>query len=240
MQLPPNATVLPKSDLEEIKDRLTNLERLVRALETHLVNCNINLQGDVSFNNKLDRMIEISKMPINIDDRGLRRDIKEMNETHSKYLDQLKSLDLSQIKAEMKFVGSRMLELDKQMASLVKAQEKKQIELAFSVDGYELVKKPVNYDETEPVADPFGDIKLLENHLLERELKVIIHRFAMKGGKPMSFQSLEPIIGVTRERIRQIESKALRKLRHPSREEDIKQIKSKKLREALKLPLFSW
>ncbi len=53
--------------------------------------------------------------------------------------------------------------------------------------------------------------------LTDREAKVLKMRFGLHGGKPLTLEEVGREFGVTRERIRQIESKALRKLRHPSR-----------------------
>ncbi len=61
--------------------------------------------------------------------------------------------------------------------------------------------------------------------LTEREEQVLQMRFGLKDGKPHTLEEVGREFDVTRERIRQIESKALRKLRHPSR--------SKRLRDFL-------
>ncbi|HEX7017671.1 MAG TPA: RNA polymerase sigma factor RpoD [Patescibacteria group bacterium] len=53
--------------------------------------------------------------------------------------------------------------------------------------------------------------------LSDREAKVLKMRFGLNGGKMMTLEEVGQKFGVTRERIRQIEAKALRKLRHPSR-----------------------
>ena len=52
-------------------------------------------------------------------------------------------------------------------------------------------------------------------HLTPREQKVIILRFGLDGGGVRTLETVGKIFGVTRERIRQIEAKALRKLRNP-------------------------
>lgn len=70
---------------------------------------------------------------------------------------------------------------------------------------------------------------LLKEHLLEvldtltpREKKVLQMRFGIDDGKPRTLEEVGKEFDVTRERIRQIEAKALRKLRHPSRSKRLK------------------
>ena len=68
-------------------------------------------------------------------------------------------------------------------------------------------------------------INLALKSLTPREEKVIRLRFGLDDGRPRTLEEVGKEFNVTRERIRQIEAKALRKLRHPSR--------SKKLRDFL-------
>ena len=63
------------------------------------------------------------------------------------------------------------------------------------------------------------------NELGQREREVLEMRFGLKNGRPHTLEEVGQAFNVTRERIRQIESKALRKLRHPGR--------SRKLRDFL-------
>ena len=58
--------------------------------------------------------------------------------------------------------------------------------------------------------------------LTEREADVLRMRFGMYDGRTHTHEEVGQIFGVTRERIRQIENKAIRKLRHPSRAKKIK------------------
>ena len=58
--------------------------------------------------------------------------------------------------------------------------------------------------------------------LAERERKVISLRFGLEDGHPRALEEVGREFGVTRERIRQIESKTLAKLRHPSRSSKLK------------------
>ena len=61
--------------------------------------------------------------------------------------------------------------------------------------------------------------------LTPREENVLKLRFGLEDGRPRTLEEVGKAFDITRERIRQIEAKALRKLRHPSR--------SKKLRDYL-------
>ena len=58
--------------------------------------------------------------------------------------------------------------------------------------------------------------------LTEREQKVLRLRFGLDDGRPRTLEEVGREFNVTRERIRQIEAKALRKLRHPSRSRKLK------------------
>ena len=73
---------------------------------------------------------------------------------------------------------------------------------------------PEEYTTNELLKDEIDDILLT---LTEREEKVIRLRFGLEDGKARTLEEVGQMFGVTRERIRQIEAKALRKLRHPSR-----------------------
>ena len=58
--------------------------------------------------------------------------------------------------------------------------------------------------------------------LTEREQKVLRLRFGLDDGRARTLEEVGKEFDVTRERIRQIEAKALRKLRHPSRSKQLK------------------
>ncbi len=66
------------------------------------------------------------------------------------------------------------------------------------------------------------DIEELLNELSEREREILKLRFGLEDNQPRTLEEVGKLFNVTRERIRQIEAKALRRLRHPSRSKKIK------------------
>ena len=86
----------------------------------------------------------------------------------------------------------------------------------------------VEDDRTPGPADATSNAMLAEalkeilDTLTEREADVLKMRFGMYDGRTHTLEEVGQIFGVTRERIRQIENKAIRKLRHPSRAKRIK------------------
>ena len=86
----------------------------------------------------------------------------------------------------------------------------------------------VEDDRTAGPADATSNALLAEalkeilDTLTEREADVLRMRFGMYDGRTHTLEEVGQIFGVTRERIRQIENKAIRKLRHPSRAKKIK------------------
>lgn len=80
------------------------------------------------------------------------------------------------------------------------------------------------HDSTAPTLFDSASRELLKEQveevlrtLSDRERRVLEERFGLKDGKPKTLEEVGKMFMVTRERIRQIEAKALRKLRHPSR-----------------------
>ena len=84
-------------------------------------------------------------------------------------------------------------------------------------------------DDDAPAPENIASTAMLQTHLEEvlrtltpREEKVLRLRFGLDDGKTRTLEDVGKEFNVTRERIRQIEAKALRKLRHPSRSKRLK------------------
>ena len=80
-------------------------------------------------------------------------------------------------------------------------------------------QSPENKAEYNALKESIGEAI---SELTERERNVIIFRYGLYGEKPHTLEEIAVQYGVTRERIRQIENKSLRKLRHPKRADKLK------------------
>ena len=83
----------------------------------------------------------------------------------------------------------------------------------------ETIPGPAGATERQLLKEQLGSVL---DQLTERERQVLEMRFGLRDGQPRTLEEVGEAFGVTRERIRQIEAKALRKLRHPFRSRKLK------------------
>lgn len=199
--------------MEDKKEKL--LEIMIENLNEHM--------------HSIKLLISHVSKPLTVDDRGLAGVLRHLREALNQY-------KFPQILGEMEFICKRLDKIEKNLEKIKKDGIKKKIKLEFNCDGYELVKKPYEYREDDQIEEPKDPNKILNellSSLLKREKDVIIHRFGLFEEKKKTLIQTGKIIGVSRERARQIESGALRKLRHFSRIKLVAQINHKQLKIAL-------
>ncbi|AWN19196.1 RNA polymerase sigma factor RpoD [Streptococcus sobrinus] len=83
----------------------------------------------------------------------------------------------------------------------------------------EVIENPVDYTTRIVLREQLNEVL---DTLTDREENVLRLRFGLDDGKMRTLEDVGKVFNVTRERIRQIEAKALRKLRHPSRSKQLK------------------
>jgi RNA polymerase sigma factor (sigma-70 family) len=91
------------------------------------------------------------------------------------------------------------------------------------------VKDRLQSDETEPLVlnernSQRQELRRAMRSLTEREAQIVEMRFGLADGNPMTLEDIGKQFNVTRERIRQIESRALSKMRHPAKSSELKMI----------------
>ena len=76
----------------------------------------------------------------------------------------------------------------------------------------------LNFDDPCATARDEADqvLAALQHHLSERQARILIFRYGLDGNPPRTLDEIGDMFDLTRERIRQLEKRALSKLRHPS------------------------
>ncbi|MGN0765619.1 MAG: RNA polymerase sigma factor RpoD [Christensenellales bacterium] len=127
-----------------------------------------------------------------------------------------------------------------EIAEKMGISEDKVIEIQKIAQDPVSLEKPIGEEEDSHLGDFIEDnssvspaekaeAAMLREHLLQvlstltpREQEVLIMRYGIKDSRPKTLEEVGKEFNVTRERIRQIEAKALRKLRHPNRQKKLK------------------
>lgn len=129
----------------------------------------------------------------------------------------------------MKEIAKEMLVTPEEIENLMKiSQQPKSLSTPVGDDKEATLEQFVS-DRSQPTLYDKVSKELLKeamNKVLEtlspREKKVLIMRFGLDDGKPKTLEEVGKEFKVTRERIRQIEAKAIRKLKHPTRARKLK------------------
>ncbi len=90
------------------------------------------------------------------------------------------------------------------------------VEDSKALNPYEITNRNLLREELDEVLQSLSD----------RERKVLKYRYGLEDGSPKTLEEVGKIFKVTRERIRQIEVKAIRKLKHPSRKKKLEDFRS--------------
>ncbi len=174
--------------------------------------------------------------PLVVDDRGLANVLSQFRETLKETTLSIGNLDITKVLGEIKYIGNRLNTIETTIVELKEEGVKKRIHLDLTCDGYEMRKKVNPYDkmlEDQQILDPDGAVRKLLDTLAPREASVITHRLGLFGEEKKTWDKVGEVIGVTRERARQIYAKSLRKLRHPKIRNLVEDITHAKLRKEI-------
>lgn len=207
----------------------TMLRRLSN-LETHIINLIHPIQSICSVLTRkedLYELITLLKKPLFVDDSRLRNLIREFQNVMEKFDENIKKLNFVQTFGEIKFIGKKLHQIETDIGEIKKDGIKRKVDLQFSCDGYELVKKEIEHVTSKNPDDLLSEVL---STLLEREQKIIIHRLGLFGIVPKkTYVALGKVFDISGERSSQLYRKAIRKLRHPTRILMVKNCMNKKL-----------
>lgn len=186
--------------------------------------------------NSIQLLLGHVSKPLIVDDRGLANVLAQITTKMREITSDIANLDLTHVLGEIKYIGNRLHNIENAIAHIQEEGFKKKIHIDFSCDGYEMVRKKNIYHEKmdeELNIDPNESIKLLLDTLTTKEANVIVHRLGLFGEKNKTWDKVGEVFNVSRERVRQMYNKAIRKLRHPERADLLKNITHLELRKEI-------
>ena len=217
-------------------DPIQEINRRIAKMEQQLIDLIVPIQNIAQClrsSTDIQYLIEVLKRPILIDNGNLKHLLKgfesEMR-AFEKNVEKMNCTMKEHALGEIKYIGNRLNEIEKLLKKVLEDQLKKEVQIQFSCDGYELVKKPLGYDRKDPIEDPIDDVKKLLDSLPQKRWAVsLVHRFGLMGEKPKTYEQIGNILKVSGERAREIVKKSLRLCRHPCRNHLAKKITHKEL-----------
>lgn len=206
---------LEKVEKVDLDERLTYIEKQLKFFTFACQSIDSSFKNGIkiSINEQALNIIDPIKEIVNI----LRAEVLSIRQLRKEMEEQVKRDSVIQT---LKFMSKALHELTQHVHSIKEDGLKKDIHLALTVDGYEMVKrkppKSTQDDQGDQVNGEEATKELLRS-LLPREGEILTHRFGLLGEKPKTLEAIGKILKISRERVRLIESKVLRKCRHPCR-----------------------
>ena len=222
---------------EGIKPEIDNSERTIQHLQRIFDNLG-------QYWRSIELLLGHVSKPLLVDDKGLvntLRYISEKCEKISEKLDQtvleLSKVDIKQTLSEVKFIGKKVYEIEGFLKEIKEKGISKNIELDFRIDGYQLVKKPTNYDENEILQGPQkSDDELIYeilNLIPNREAKAIIHRIGLFGEPKKTFEKIGNMFHISKQTANLAYKRGLRRLRRNELRVQVSKIKNQILRKEI-------
>lgn len=182
----------------------TVLRRLAK-LEQHVLNIVFPL-------NNLTQLSEELSKPILVDDRQFQTRLNEFYHFFAKMEERMKTIDISQAFAEIKYIGKRLCEIEE----LLKSQsfsEKKELKIAVTVDGYKFYKQKPEFGQENEENDDESLRKLIKL-LTPMQGEIFIRRLGLFGNEKSSFKKIAMHLGKSDATVQKYYLKAIRQIRY--------------------------
>lgn len=221
-----------KDHSEEMKE----INRKLSLLEQHVINLIIPIQDICKIfkdTNRLNGLVDLLSKPLKVDTRQLESSSAQIRESSNSFKEDIKDLDIKRTFDEIKYIGKRLNDIEVTLSKIKEEGVSKNVQLDFTVDGYQMVKKPLDYRKDDLIEDPNKNLVELLDTLSEREKKVLIYRIGLFGEEKKTLKQVGEIFGITGEPVRQCYNKAIRKLRHPSKKKMLDKVSNPKLKKEI-------
>lgn len=162
------------------------------------------------------RYIKINDLPLKTIRDDLARLTQELKETS-------KEIRNESILGTLAFMAKQIHAIHHDLEEMKDKGIKKNIHLDLTLDGYEMIKKKPEFT-CDPTMDAEACLEKLLSTLDTREREILEHRYGLSGEKEKSLSKTGNIVGISGSRVRTIEQSILRKCRHPSRRNLVKNI----------------
>lgn len=202
----------------DIDERFTFIEKHLKQIILATSGINHYFQNGIK--------IQVDQTALNVIN-PLRETLDILRKEAKAFHDLRKALESDSVLGALKYMAKQITELTQTVTTIKEEGIKKAIHLDLTMDGYEMVKKrapKINDEIPEQRIDPEQCTEDLLKTLTPREQKVLWHRYGLFGEKEKSLVATAKILKISGERVRAIQHTALRKLRHPSRKELVRNL----------------
>jgi hypothetical protein len=209
-----------ESKLDELIKQNISLNGRLSELYNHIIQMILRLDTKIPMT-QMEKFSELLEKPLKVDDRNITSRMKDFQ----REVNELANLDVIKSLGELKFIGKRLCSVEEKLDKLIDSGTIHNVGLEFKVDGYTLVKKPINHDITEKIEVPYADEEILLKDLEELD-KIIVKRYLeICGEKKATLKKMAEEFGVSFHNISNRYHAAVRKMRH-NKKEYIKALKN--------------
>lgn len=197
-----------QDQLQELIKQNQHLSHELQKLSKHLVQTIIRLDENIP----LDRMAqftEILKKPLSIDDRRTLEALKRFDSQ----IQELSQLNVIKILSEINYIGNRLNEIEELLKHFHAEGIVHNVSLDFRMDGHKLVKKPVSFDPSETIEEPYAEYNKVLNILDEAEKSIVMRYLGLCGHEKETFVKIAKSLNKSTYTVSQSFHSAIRQLR---------------------------
>lgn len=196
-----------ENKLDELIKQNIELGTRLSSLCTHVIQAIYRLDTKIPVD-RMDQFSELLQKPLKVDDKNLISRIKDFHTI----VNELSNLDVMKSLGELKFIGKKIHAVEEKLDKLIESGTVHNVGLEFKVDGYTLVKRPLNYDKTERIEPSYHDEEtiLAFGEYPEDERDIVRKFLGICGREKRTFKRIAIDLDKGKNRVSQIYHKFMR------------------------------